>query len=439
MRRCAFILMIISLMNSLSYGQDIERHFGYGDKKLKVDDLVIDDLAINLLYANRNDKRNNRLTFYTFANKSKLDSLKLDKGNDVQSVQHALIIKNSIYCLISFPQIIVSVNRKSGKIQSSQILPDSIFYSNQSEGLFVGVRGLKLYSFDPLNGNQSILFDFTRFDEFSSLANQDIPISISSIITNDSVILVKVGIVSGDGVTDDPQYYQYNVKTGSIKKVPLSNLEPFVVVPKEKLKGEPDYKKYVFQPDILHTYSDVSDSLFYVRYDYRYEYRSPEKKGMIYKIFYQEPFVITSNYKVIGRSLERNIFSKSTIYSGNKKEWLYVRSETDSGNNVNNPAFFKFKLNFPLENSFYDLYYNNQLNTIYLSYLDKYELILLKNFVYAKYNYRFNKSFMQAYFNTFAFYNNPEQKKKRNINVVNMFTAIDRKNIEAIDYFLLKK
>jgi hypothetical protein len=85
-----------------------------------------------------------------------------------------------------------------------------------------------------------------------------------------------------------------------------------------------------------------------------------------------------------------------------------------------------------LEIALYKAYNDTILAKEEIQDLGKYELGILRNLLFAKYNYDFNAEFYQAYFNLFAFYNHPDMRKTRTKNVDNLLTDSDRKNLEII-------
>lgn len=62
----------------------------------------------------------------------------------------------------------------------------------------------------------------------------------------------------------------------------------------------------------------------------------------------------------------------------------------------------------------------------------KYELGILRNLIFAKYNYAFSSEFYQAYFNLYEFYGNEEAQKTRVKDVTAKLTETDKANINMI-------
>ena len=62
----------------------------------------------------------------------------------------------------------------------------------------------------------------------------------------------------------------------------------------------------------------------------------------------------------------------------------------------------------------------------------KYELGILRNLIFAKYNYAFSSEFYQAYFNLYEFYGNKKTQESRVKNVNDKLTETDKANIKLI-------
>ena len=85
-----------------------------------------------------------------------------------------------------------------------------------------------------------------------------------------------------------------------------------------------------------------------------------------------------------------------------------------------------------LDLAMYKVYNNGILTNKDIKDFDKYELGILRNLIFAKYNYDFNSVFYQAYFNLYAFYNSPEMRKSRTKDVSNKLTKEDKVNLKLI-------
>ncbi len=85
-----------------------------------------------------------------------------------------------------------------------------------------------------------------------------------------------------------------------------------------------------------------------------------------------------------------------------------------------------------LDLAMYKAHQNEKLTKEDIKGLDLYALGILRNSIFAKYNYAFSSGFYQAYFNLFAFYNHYEKKGKRTKNVNDKLTTTDKANVAFI-------
>jgi hypothetical protein len=131
----AFSFIYCSVYISSYSQQDIASHFGFSMER-NAPNFKFDNLSVCLGYSNKKNARANTPTFYSLINGQKKDSLSFKKSEDVQDLRGGVIRGENIFCLISYPQRVVEVNKQSGKIISSKTLPDSILfeYRNQWAG-----------------------------------------------------------------------------------------------------------------------------------------------------------------------------------------------------------------------------------------------------------------------------------------------------------------
>jgi hypothetical protein len=426
MKRFLVLLATYQLINYSVNCQDITSYYGFRE----IDDgtkMIVDDIRIATGYSAKRDRNKNISTFYIFKKEKKSDSLNISH----QYTSGGIVGHKHIYFLITRPQKVIQVSRESGKITSVTDLPDSIYFYYKSYRSFIGIRDVSLYEFNPAEKKVNLLYDFNKIKSVSYLTKEKLPLSIGHVLANNkNQFLVKIGIVLSDA-TDDPQYFLYNLDSNKVTEIPREKLEPLVAEPREKLKGKPEYNRYDFSPDIRNTYYDISDSLFYLEFDFRYGYRSiTDETLMVYEEYEQDIFIMDNQCNVVGRALERNGFEENrVIYKEGKKEWLISSiSGTDSGAGV-----FYFRIKYQLETCFYKIFHDKLLNKDEIAKFDKYELLLLKNFIFARYNYKFKMPFFQAYFNTFTFYSDEKKRSSRVTDVNKLLTQSDKKNLQIIN------
>ncbi|ALO13918.1 hypothetical protein L21SP5_00238 [Salinivirga cyanobacteriivorans] len=113
---------------------------------------------------------------------------------------------------------------------------------------------------------------------------------------------------------------------------------------------------------------------------------------------------------------------------GNDIKHYFLLSNLDSKNKVIIPYKFIPQLDLAM----YKGHQNEKLTKDDIKGLDLYTLGILRNSIFAKYNYAFSSEFYQAYFNLFAFYNHYEKKGKRTKNINDKLTETDKFNIKLI-------
>jgi len=125
--------------------------------------------------------------------------------------------------------------------------------------------------------------------------------------------------------------------------------------------------------------------------------------------------------------LKRPILMGVNIQNG-KLQNHFLRSFLNNKTKVIIPYKFIPQLDLAM----YKAHQNKKLTKDDIKGLDLYALGILRNSIFAKYNYAFSSEFYQAYFNLFAFYNHYEKKGKRTKNVNDKLTDIDKANIAFI-------
>ncbi len=117
-----------------------------------------------------------------------------------------------------------------------------------------------------------------------------------------------------------------------------------------------------------------------------------------------------------------------------KNQFFYLRSQLDNGEKV----IVSYKVDRAFEEVAYDIFKNHPINKNQIKDFNEEQLGVLKNLVFAKYNYGFSTDFYQAYFNLFGFYNDETKRASRTKNMNGLLTEADTKNLEMISKALKK-
>jgi hypothetical protein len=212
-----------------------------------------------------------------------------------------------------------------------------------------------------------------------------------------------------DDYIDDAQYFLVDIPTKKVTevtaKIPLCTRE----------KNDPSYYNYRVDQELS---SCFPNSL------------------VIYRescVEHRNPMVVDLDLNIVTEILNRPNAYYGNFYLKGKKAGAFSRNFTDALKEV----FILSEPNLKLEIAFKKIFDSILLAKADISGLSQYNLDLLKNFVYAKHNYKFLDEYYQVYFNQFTFYN--EEKKTRISEVSHLFTNPDKRNLELISTLLKAK
>ena len=427
--------LFFSLLAQAVFAQDIEKRFSFYQRAYPVEILVYDNITLRFDSTYFQSKKRARESFvYVIKDKQKVDSIFLKKGQAPPSpIDQIAVSPNLIAFYLASIQQIVSVNRVTGKCNFNQAFDPSaqnISYFGIINNHFIVRDNIYLKVYDPETNGSRTIFDYEMHvaSEFKHSIGADGLNTIENAFGfyGSEVLLVKTALTEA-GASFDCVYYFVDMFSGKVEKLPFSHFEELIVEPRVHLKKNPLVRLDTFSIDIEKMYRDVSDSVGYLTCRFPYEEKI-DKTHSKSKRYQQDAFVVDKNFNLMDRALQRQISIQYPIYENGKKTWNVISSQTDSSKS----CFFKIKLNYALEKAFYNIYHNTRMSQKSLQGFDKYELMLLKNFVFAKHNYGFNNPFYQAYFNTFIFYSDEQKKKSRKKNVDNLLTNSDRSNLAIL-------
>lgn len=432
--KCILLFWLLIITEATSYAQtSIEEYYKYLPNS-EVEKLIeFGDLRI--IY-DRDKVFRYKSYLYLLSNSYPLDSLMFEDGyiethESIDSIDELNIWyreKESSHALAIF------IDQNKFKVDSISGL-DTLYLFDYLYGFnyfiekktYVNVegdeyedQGFKLYRKGFDEKHVSLLFNFYELEEIKKYENWSpyIPLvtKIYSIGRNDK-ILIETGIYDG-GLTN-LSYFTLDTKSKKVEDITrTANFQKLVADPKANLINYPHYRHLSFEPKIGNEFIvDSSDSLAYFsagfhESDARWE---------------QDAFVMDHNYKIIGRVLKRKM---NIVGHGMNdiERWFRVRSFTDSTSSVD----FNLQLKYDIEKAFYYIYYDSLIDKTTLDNMNKHELSLVKNFIFAKHNYQFSSIFYQAYYNTFSFYNSSKSKQYRTKEVSHLLTEADKKNLDLI-------
>lgn len=331
---------------------------------------------------------------------------------------------------------LVTIDKKKAKVENLYWLPDSIhWFSGKCEDNFIynlykGNR-YPLYAFSPQTKTSKLLYDFAgKVDEEYGIGD--------FIYLKGKNKLLIMATSAEPGLILDVKYFILDLKKLQVEDVTF-HFNKLTELPQGKFKDHPGSKYFYFEPRYKSYYNDITDTIAYIQAANYYGAFLNKKTGLMDPVMYpQDMFVVNNEYQIIDRVLTREsgLLDGSgmyAVYEKDKKKSILTRSQTDSAS-----CYFNIAIKYPLEKAFYNIYYNKELSDKDLQGFDQYELLLLKNFIYAKYNYKFSNPFYEAYYNTFTFYHDfqtwdaGKKKLERRKKVNKYFTKEDSKNLALI-------
>jgi len=151
---------------------------------------------------------------------------------------------------------------------------------------------------------------------------------------------------------------------------------------------------------------------------------------------YKNLYVSNVNLDTYDTVLNRNInVIGKALWDENKVAYFFeskLDSKKHSWQAKEERVIISAKVDLSLEKTISKIYHNQRLEVNVFSEFSLYDLLLLKNMIFAKHNYAFDNPYYQAYFNLFSFYNTDEMRKARTKNVNNKLSEADKANLAEI-------
>jgi hypothetical protein len=282
---------------------------------------------------------------------------------------------------------------------------------------------------DSKTGKESLVADFRPFtDTGEGMRKMSGSIEQVCAIGKFSYI-VKTGIwdqFSGDSYVD-VKYFKVN--NGKINDI--TNGVTQWIQEQKKLYKVVDKQK---STDELYLHIPSSSNTPLIRGVVMYEGSGQRYNNTLISI----SVIVDQNLQKVGTVLTMSDFENVTnrIAGINKQKgkivnyFMYSYLDNDDKKQVIVPYVFSPHL----DTLMYNVYHNKILRKEELKDFKKYELGILRNLIFAKYNYAFSSEFYQAYFNLYEFYNDNDRKlrKSRVKNVDSLLTEVDKANIKLL-------
>lgn len=135
--------------------------------------------------------------------------------------------------------------------------------------------------------------------------------------------------------------------------------------------------------------------------------------------------VLNRNINVIGKAL----------WDKSQPAYLFesqLDSKRHSWQTKDERVIIPAKVDLSLEKAISRIFHNKRLAVDMLSGFSLYDLLVLKNMIFAKHNYAFDSKYYQAFFNLYPFYNSKSMKASRTKDVNDKLTKIDIENLKLI-------
>lgn len=257
-------------------------------------------------------------------------------------------------------------------------------------------------------------FKITKAIDFKPFISEQSGITEIFNYGSGSKILVKTGESNADGF-DDVKFFIYDVEDNSVSEVT------------EK------FKKFCWLQNENNTFMQVMDNYSGILSSYMLVFGDGCVKQS------RPPFLINEDIEVVEESIIAVNPPNGMIYNGEEFVGIFVNSMLDQKKSVivKIPKIPSLELSLLLKKIYSDI----PLIEIDLENTSKYCLNILKNFIYAKHNYKFTDLYWEAYLNQYDFYSDFFFKKKmeRLPDVAGLLTSNDEISLALIEKNLSKR
>lgn len=308
--------------------------------------------------------------------------------------------------------------KKNGLLKNVYLQPLSKFYRADISG-----NDSIIYKIDPKTLKmEAWLTVHPYFPKIEIYPSQQFRYLGSVYELNDTRLLMEFVDCTGDCV--DYRYLIYNLESKEYQLIEWYEDLRQIEIAKNVLKGYPPTSIYAGLGYLAPTF-DHDDS---IRYSYGYFDTGDTT------LIHDQDYIFNENFEIVTPALKKSRYGFDYNYNGNVRTSFMIGSQLDNGKT----RFLAYKILLPLERSFYKIFNNETVLPADLEKLNKEDLSILKNFVFAKHNYGFTSEFYQAYFNLFDFYNSNEKRSHRIKDMAGLLTKVDQDNLTVIKNALKK-
>ena len=154
------------------------------------------------------------------------------------------------------------------------------------------------------------------------------------------------------------------------------------------------------------------------------------------------PEIRDEKLEIVSLALKRNLSLIGWNYKGNTLSSFNFKSSLDSKDapwkRSYKEVIIPYRFRLGLESALYNIFNDMKLLVPDLDSSDLYDLLISKNLIFAKHNYKFDSEYYQAFFNLFPWYNSVEKRQTRTKEVNHLLTDADKENLKIINKELKK-
>jgi len=261
---------------------------------------------------------------------------------------------------------------------------------------------IKITALNMISGKREIIFnkniDQVYEDEWSTMAS-------SYLIPSGNEVLLISMIDPGEGGYMGPtKGFIIDLIDGKVAK---TNFE------------------YITEKGAWHEYIiDFNNDLFFL------DYSESNRMGETLK---KKQLIVSEDMKVVSEYLYRSFDDFGQGIDKDGGDLMIYKSVDDNGN----PKLITENLSGIRDICFYKIYNNILIERNDIETLSNSSLWLIKNFIFAKYNYSFEDLYLQTFYNQYEFYRN--QSGSRKTRVEHKFNDTDKANLKLIEEVINEK
>ena len=303
----------------------------------------------------------------------------------------------------NFYKVDISTGKKNVILKN-----DSISFTEKYKNLLVGKK--EEYSDETYNDFFIYNLDDSSLKEITSFTDKTVyaPIQNFTFLNKKEIFIWTAHAYANWFDADD--FYKYNVQTGEI-----TSLNEKIEQQYRKLLTKEQKKEFKL------SHLDGAGETPIRHYPVIQNAENPDGNYPTVVLDENANFIAVYNLELDFYPIKGGIIVKNG---------KIIEKQYQSKDNQNNKIIVPFNYSLQYMQALSTIYTNQQLTKEELNELALENVLILKNFVFARHHYDFNSPFYQAYFNLFFFYSDPDKEKTKNVN--SLLTETDKHNLKLI-------